>query len=221
MANTGSISVAPQIAALAAQIVVVDTVVDAIRAVDVPALAAEHVVIDNEIAVIDAVVDDIRDTDLPAVDALVTANGVILADIHDTDLPAVITAIANKKVMSQLKRYQGSTSSTTYVTAIDITGSGMLYWVQVNKDASTQIHTNITIDGVVYYVMTGNTGDLWLMPQLSPDQDADNSWIYHFVESVTVTGAMLINWQFQTGLKIEYKAGNANNVDIRFMFGEV
>ncbi len=55
-------------AALGVQVTTVDTVVDAIRAVDVPGLSAEHLAIMT-------VVDAIRTVDVPALDAAVAAAG--------------------------------------------------------------------------------------------------------------------------------------------------
>jgi len=118
MSNFSSISVAPQIAALAAQVTAVDAVVDAIRATDFPTTDALVTGVGN-------IVTDIHDVDLPVVDALVTANGVILADIHDTDLPAVITAIAAKELRGEFKTviYDAAPGHTNWFDILNISGS--------------------------------------------------------------------------------------------------
>lgn len=228
MANTGNISMAPIIAALQANVTAImgptwnpvtdsldaayvlamhtDGDIGTIRVADLPALAAEHVTLAAEHVIID--------------DEIAAMQGNVTDILVDTDatIPAAITA---KKVKGALKRFQQSTSLTDYQTVIDITGSGMLLWVQVDKDASAQVLTQITIDGVVYTNLCADAGTKWLMPVLDPDGVNDNTWLYHKAESIDVTAAMLLMWEYQSGLKVEFKAGTAFNVDIRGMYTEI
>ena len=90
MANSYNISVAPEVAA-------VQAVVDAIRATDVPALAAEHVVIDAVVDATRVIVEDIHDTDLPAVDTVVDA-------IRATDVTDIRADIAAMEAMTDKDR---------------------------------------------------------------------------------------------------------------------
>jgi len=111
MANTGFISMAPQIAA-------VQTVVDAIRATDVPVLTAG-------IATIAADTNNIRTVDVPAIDAAITA----------------------KVRRGQFKVGYLTTAETTSQDVINITGSGQLYRIACEA-VSQELRIIVTIDGV-------------------------------------------------------------------------
>jgi len=81
MSNSYNISVAPDIAA-------VQAVVDAIRAVDVPAIT-------GDIATVDAVADAIRAVDVPAVTADIAVVDTVVDAIRATDVPGINTNIGN------------------------------------------------------------------------------------------------------------------------------
>lgn len=79
----------------------------------------------------------------------------------------------------------GRTYSTTYVTSVDISGSGVLVAVGRNSGSSAP-KTKITIDGVVKFDRQFGLG-------------AGNS----------ISHVMVFFYKFSTSLKVEYAAGNA------------
>lgn len=198
MANTGYISVAPQIAALAAQVTVVDMIVDAIRAVDVPGLAAEHLAIGT-------VVDDIHDVDLPAVDAIVTANGVILADIHDTDLPAVLTAVNTLNMRGAFTRtaYSQVPGDVNWHDALNVTNPGKLVYLAA-QFTTTNGKIRVTLDGTasndltvahtaVSFIKISNTAASFQLVVQAHDHN------------------VYLNLEFNTSLRIEVQQTNGAN----------
>lgn len=121
MANIFVPSVAPQLAVIGAQITTVDTVVDAIRAVDVPGLSAEH-------GVIDAVVDAIR----------------------ATDITTITNAIANKSIRGgfEFAYYDAVPGDTNYHDVVNENTPGKLF-VVIGKFITSGGQVRITIDGEV------------------------------------------------------------------------
>lgn len=202
MANTGFISVAPQIAALAAQVGVVDTVVDAIRATDFPTT-------DALINAAGAILTDIHDTDLPAVEVIAAANAVILADIHDTDLPAVaaqIAALNNRGTFTRVA-YTGAPGHVNWLDTVNETNPGKLVYVSTQFTA-TDGEVRITLDGIasndlacvhttVHFMKVSNTAASFQIAVQAHDHN-----IY-------------LGLEFKTSLQIEAKQSNgANNIRV-------
>lgn len=154
MSNFSSISVAPQLAAIAAQIVTVDEVVDGnaviiedIHDTDLPGV--NTIVTQTGLVVI-----DIHDTDLPAVEEIAAANEVILTDIHDTDLPAaqtdldILTQEAEQRNVGKI--YQGNINNATFADVVNITDKGVLTGISQQCTAYTadgRGYIKLVIDG--------------------------------------------------------------------------
>jgi len=148
MANSSFISMAPDIAAVSALVTTVDTVVDAIRAVDVPTLVAEH-------AALGGVVDAIRAVDVPALAAehLIIDNEIAVIDgivdniLVDTDatIPAAIGAIEIRGVLTRYV-YNATPGDTVFHDVCNISGSGKLVSFAA-QGATTNAVVKVTIDG--------------------------------------------------------------------------
>lgn len=80
MGNSFNTSLAPEIAALDAKVVIVDSVADAIRATDVPNIQTNINANETKIDANKAVIDNIHDTDLPATKAV--ADAILAAPVH-------------------------------------------------------------------------------------------------------------------------------------------
>lgn len=114
MANTGFISVAPLIAG-------VQTVVDEIRAIDVPALALQNTNIDT-------VVDAIR----------------------ATDIATITNAIAAKAIRGTFKRAYHLTVNVAFEDVLNLTStSGKLLYIIANSPAGDTQRVKLTVDGMV------------------------------------------------------------------------
>lgn len=136
---SNNIYIATDLAATNALITTVDTVVDAIRAVDVPALSAEHVAIDADVAAV----------------------GVIVADVHDVDLPAqnlgVIKLMGStiNSAYQELLNYTGIGILHEVEFKLLNPGAG---GIRITIDGGTPIPLNIAAVEVRRVVRQGNTG---------------------------------------------------------------
>ncbi len=132
MANTGFISMAPAIAAVAAQITTVDGIVDDILVDTDNTIPAALTVIDDEMAVVDGIVDDILvDTDatIPAVltvidNEMAVVDGIVDNILVDTDatIPAAIAAIRNRGEF-EIASYKAAPGHINYLDVVNQSGS--------------------------------------------------------------------------------------------------
>ena len=211
MANSFNISVLPQIAALETKVDTIDTVVDAIRATDVPAL-------DTKLTIIDTVADQIRDIDVPNIQANIDANETkidaetaIIADIHDTDLPAVSALISAlpQTVRAALQVDSTDLTSTSYVDLVNISDSGLLYIIWVDTPAGDTCTFKITIDGIVSTELTVLADALnYIFPLRS---------LGATLELDKQTEHIMFHLQFQTSLLIQGKVSGDTSL-VRILY---
>lgn len=161
MANSFNISVAAELAALDARIVIVDTVVDNIRAIDVPALVTE---IDaNEIKIDTAI-------------ANIATVGTV------TDAIKLKTDATPQKVRGKLHKAQLTTANAAFVTVCDISGQGIIRNIFVLTDVSDTAEVKLTIDTTVisgtfsgskyiYFTPSYPDADTFLLDQRAPPTD--------------------------------------------------
>jgi len=153
MSNSFNISVAPEIAAVSALILVVDTVVDNIRATDVPNIQTN---IDANETKIDA--------NKTVVDAIQAKTDLIPQDFRGT-----------------LKSYGITTVSTSFVDVANITGkSGKILFVHLSGHSTGEAQIRMTIDGTVWavYSLAGAGTLMYVTPAPSPYDDTFE-WIGH------------------------------------------
>lgn len=156
-----------------ANIATVDTVVDTIRAVDVPNLAAQN-------TAIDAVVDAIR----------------------ATDITTITTAISNKKIMGEFKRFDNANPGAVYENCVAVTGSGLLNYVSFITDVNGAGMGIITIDSMPCGEFTiGNSEICFIVPTY------DVTWSVLFEKSTT---RFILNFPYQNSLNIQYKSSAAS-----------
>lgn len=127
----------------------VQTVVDAIRAVDVPAITAD-------IATVDTVVDLIRSDDFPAagaalaaIDALCVTIDTEVDAIRSVDVPALTAEIAAVKPRGKLKYAGGVHIWNGYQDLLPITGSGKVLVLGGSQETGAGL-LRLTLDGTVW-----------------------------------------------------------------------
>lgn len=192
MSNSYNISVAPQIAGVRA-------VVDAIRAVDVVALAGEH-------ADLGVVVDAIRATDVPTITtAITTAEGNMRGADSDT-LKTISDQIDGLGVArGTTKRGSYSSTDVNWTQKLSIAGRGKLLYGYLSKGSpfdASQNFVKITIDGTAYEVP-------------SSDIVVDTEHAIAYQDRITVNifdkdlnlneNVRLLNYEFKTSLLIEMR----------------
>jgi len=134
MSNYCYISPSIEIAALAAQVVTVDTVVDAIRAVDLPAINVNINANETKIDIIDTVVDAIRATDVPVLAALLVKERI----------NAVTSACRLDNATVNYEDVLNLTGRAGIIKAIYCTASGgAMAWVTVRVDGGALWSTAI------------------------------------------------------------------------------
>jgi len=107
---------------------------------------------------------------------------------------------------------------TSYVTLIDITGSGMLYFVGARGSSAARDHMlKLTIDGDMQELVLGvNDTEHWVTFQeksVNPN---------HWQIADTFSALCVLNVQFQDKLKVEYRShsGSGNEVmNAKCMYG--
>ncbi len=220
MANTFNISVKPEIAALEAKVDIVDAIVDAIRAVDVPLLIAYLTDID---AVVDAIrgtdvvnlssaiannstaIGLIRTEDVPALDALLDINTAHLVDIVENHLPDINTLVSALPTSNRATLLVDETQCTSaaYIDLVNITGSGKLILMRHTATVAADVTIKITIDGIASTEFSdAEEVTKWLL--------IDNTTGGLLVLSHSTTFALL-NIDFHTSLRIQVKDASTNS----------
>lgn len=142
MPNNYSISDALLIAALEAKVDIVDTVVDAIRATDVPNIQTNIDANETKIDTVDTVVDAIK--------------------LKTDDLPYLFRGAYNSASLT--------TTNAAFQTVLDIpTGSGIITNLIVKcYDAADTLELKLTLDGTVFTTLshTGATTTLFVMKHI-------------------------------------------------------
>lgn len=183
MSNSFNISSAVEIAALDAKVVLVDAVVDAIRATDIPALDAKLVIVDT---VVDAIhLTDVFDiqTNINVNESKIDTLNTNVGSIISTYLPGIITEVdANETKIDTIdgivdaiktktdampqnvrgKWYtaQLSTQSGTFVELLNVSGHGRLDLLTVKcVNAGDTLEYIVTLDGVPFDTMSHGTVD--------------------------------------------------------------
>ncbi|HDY88352.1 hypothetical protein LCGC14_0954760 [marine sediment metagenome] len=201
MSNNFSLDVSPQIAAVLTAVATVDTVVDAIRAADVPNIQAN--INANEV-----ILDLIRGTDLPNIEISIAGNL--------TNINAIIAAIP-QQVRGDLTEAFGIVSAAAWEDVLNISGeSGKLNSIfhSVNAPSLTSI-IRITVDGHLSNELTVNVTGTGLC-------------IYHDIH-VSVTAVMQINFssadlfplnlEFSQSLRVEHqRATGTGQVHTRVLY---
>lgn len=181
MSNSFNISVIPEIAAVDAKIDIIDTIVDDIRDVDLPA----H---DTKLTTVDTVVDNIRNIDVPNIQTNIDANETKI-DIIDgiADAIKLQTDKIPQKIRGHYSYYYISTASTSLITVASVTGQGRLSYLggYIGDDATTA-EIVLTLDGIlfnafshlstgpaeIFYVgyspYSGASPSLWLTTNITP-----------------------------------------------------
>lgn len=199
LANALYISQAPLIAALDAKIDIIDTEVDAIRAVDVPTL-------DALITTVDTQVDGIRTFDIPALDAqnviLDTEIGVIDGIV---DAIKIKTDATPQNVRGTVTVYHIQTNANTYQTFCDITGHGKLISLVVKDDNNLDnLDIKLTIDGLAFDALT-HTGDLIIQRIFLADNFVSTTVPKIELKPFVSTDANDLNIEFSTSLLVQIK----------------
>lgn len=207
MANTGNISMAPQLAAIAAQITVVDGIVDDILEDTGTTLPGEHAAIG---VVTDAILVD-TETTLPGEHVVLAAeHGIIDGNVDnilvDTDvtIPALIAAKNIRGNLITFPGYDGIPGDTAYHDALNLTDeTGKLMRVQCYC-ATTGGSVRITIDGNAYVVAVASDTIFDI------DFTIASAGVYIFATSAQQGN---LNIEFGTSLRLEIKQTNgANNM---------
>lgn len=136
-------------------------------------------------------VTDIKDIDLPAAIAEIALNTATLDDIHDTDLPAVKSVVdalptSNRGTLSASVYNE---TSTSYLSRINVSGSGYIYFMIANLPGGNTTTIRITIDGRV-------SNELAL---------TDAETYYIFIQQPTAAGLTIAESTTATPFAIEFK----------------
>ncbi|GAI17753.1 unnamed protein product [marine sediment metagenome] len=184
MANTGFISMAPAIAAVAAQVTVVDGIVD-------------DIIVDTADIRTDVTV--IRDTDLPLVK---TDTG----NIRGTDIGTITDAIDAKIIRGTFTqdKYVEAPGDTNWHDAISVTGEGKLVWLNASSTTSGG-SIRLTVDGLISNVL------ILVADELASVFVSDHETIFKIDKNGPV-GTMHMNIEFRASLLIEVKQDDGANV---------
>ena len=177
MSNSFNISVAPEIAALDAKIDIIDTEIDAIRSLNLPAILTLIGTVDTEVGVIDGIVDAIK---------------------TKTDaLPQVIRG--------HFTIYHLTTTSGAFVELCNITGQGHLVYITAFcNHVNDTFEIQITIDGYLSQTFS-HGGDLILQRIFYEDNDNTVDRFAINGAAPTIDGAFLLSSDFDTSLLIEIR----------------
>ena len=186
MSNSFNISVAPEIAALDAKIDILDTEVDAIRSLNLPAILTLIGTVDTEVGVIDGIVDAIK--------------------VKTDALPQV--------VRGHFTIYHIDTSSGSFVDLCNISGQGHLIYISVYaNNALDTVEVKFIIDGIPS--LTFSHGGDTVMHRIIY-LDADNTANQFAIGGVPYAsdGSYLLSTDFDTSLVVQIRrsAGAAVSV---------
>jgi len=133
---------------------------------------------------------------------------------------ALAEAIAGLSSVSkaELEVTRAQMDGIGYVTLIDITGSGMLYFVGAKGSSATRDHLlKLTIDGDTQELGLGsNNTERWVTFE---DTTTDAN---HWQLTETFSILCILNVQFQDELKVEYRSGGGTGdelMDAKCMYG--
>lgn len=167
--------------------------------------------------IIDTNVDDIEldtGTTLPA--TLGTPIDTNLA----TDIANVQTVVdaLNALGAAEFESFYGTTVSTGFVTAINISGSGKVYHISADgQDAGETWTLKITIDG--YACEVSSTGNAAKVIQFQGAALSGNNQIFEaLAAAITLNNTLRID--FKSQFKVEYKTSNASaTAELRVDYG--
>lgn len=209
MANSFNISVKPEIAAAVVKIDAIDTVVDAIRATDVPGINTNINANETKIDTMDTIVDAIKAID-DVLLSRVTDN--VATEAKQDTIDGIVDAIKIKtdatpqNVRGDFSAANIGSASTDWIDLLNITGSGKLIKLNMSSQhADTTFYVQMTIDGVISTVLSklGDTADYIIIPRCYSHSDKIELMF------VTLIGAdvNLFNTEFSTSLLIQVKSG--------------
>ncbi|MBA7542017.1 hypothetical protein ES705_34333 [subsurface metagenome] len=202
MSNSFNISVKPEIAALETKVDTIDTIVDLIRGTDVPAL-------DSKLSVIDTVVDQIRDIDVPNIQTNIDANETKIDTIDGiVDAIKLKTDATPQNVRGELLYAQLSTANAAFQTVCDVSGHGVIRSILVKCDASDTLEIQLTNDGTVLSVWSGNGSKVITCHPYRPDVD-----ILELV-GLADPGPHLLFLEFDTSFKLEIRRSIGTTDDV-------
>jgi len=238
MANSFNISFKPDIAALDAKVVLVDAVVDAIRATDVPDIQTN---INANETKIDANSNDlghIRNTAIPNVITEINANETKI-DVCDaaidqnytylismvtnylSPINGIVDAIKLKtdatpqNVRGVLTKGRTLTSSGTFVDVVNVTGHGKLHSVSFNPlNLNDTVEVNIAVDGVARTIT--HTGDA-VQQSINISCDSAVDTVIFLTKIPLDVGNIihLINLDFAVSLLIQVRRSAGANDSVR------
>lgn len=207
MANSFNISVKPEIAAAVVKIDAIDTVVDAIRATDVPGINTNINANETKIDSIDTMVTLVRFTDFPAIAAEINANETKIDTIDGiADAIKLKTDAMPQLVRGDFKAANLNIASTDWVDLVNVTGSGKLIKLNIgSQHADTTVYVQMTIDSVTSTVLSqiGDVADHIVIPRCYSHSDK----IELIVVALIGADVNLFNVEFSTSLLIQVKSG--------------
>lgn len=208
MSNSFYISVSPELAALETKIDIIDTVVDTIRATDVPN-------IQTNIDANETKIDLIRGTDVPNIQTNIDANETKIDTIDGiVDAIKTKTDATPQKIRGNLSFPYAQTTFDVLLDVCNITGQGKLNYINIStSNVASTVELTIIIDGVTGTLVT-HTGDNLIMRVFPMDSDYSGSSFTFGKTVLTTSDANLINLEFDTSLHIQLRrsAGPVANV---------
>ena len=235
MANSFNISVALELSAIETKVDTVDTVVDAIRATDVPDIQTNINANETKIDTVDTVVDAIRATDVPGINTNIDANETkidanksVIDAIRATDVPNIQTNIdANEtkidtidgivdaikiKTDAMPQNVRGTfyainifTTSASLVNALDITGHGKLYAVSFHNANAGDTSGFKIIADGVGGEEITHTGDTDSNYLMSAHRTTGNPNLHLRVVPEALVNPGLFICEFSTSLQVQYR----------------
>ena len=183
MSNSFNISFVPEIAAVGALVSTVDTVVDAIRATDVPNIQTNIDANETKIDTVDTVVDAIK----------------------------VKTDAMPQNVRGGLASTYLETDSDGATSLFNITGHGKLVYINFRcKNAGDTVTLYLKIDGFEPDEVS-HTGDTDWQNIVISDSKAASSNILFLPTPLLVTGCFLLNLDFATELRVAIRRSAGAN----------
>lgn len=192
MSNSFNISFAPELAALDAKIDIIDTEVDAVRAVDVPAIQTNIDANETKIDTIDTVVDAVKlKTDL----------------LPQSFRGSPVTGFFQ-------------TGNNFLTDAVNIAGSGKLLYfaVEISNPGDT-LEAQFTIDGISS-ILLSHTGDLIWQRCVFADLYSSAAQFEVILFPAASADSNLLNIEFHTSLRIQIRlsAGFAGVTDCHWLY---
>lgn len=208
MSNSFYISVAPELSALDTKIDTIDTVVDTIRATDVPD-------IQTNIDANETKIDLIRGTDVPNIQTNIDANETKIDTIDGiVDSIKLKTDLIPQKVRGNTTFHYLATTSDTQQDVLNITGQGKLNYVSfLTGNLSSTVELEIILDGLSGTLIT-HTGDAINMRIYPLDTILANNTFSWGKAVLSTSDNTIINIEFDTSLRIRLRrsAGPVTNV---------